>query len=95
MFEPFLDPWVRLTWLMLLVLWIAAATQGWLWLPLAALGLSGLAIQVWMAIRSAWIGVQDGQIGGLGAIAGALSFTQIGLTIVWIALIARSKRMPA
>jgi hypothetical protein len=46
-----------------------------------------------MGIGSAWIGVQDGQVGSRGALAGALSTTQICLTLVWIALIARSPRM--
>jgi hypothetical protein len=92
-FEPFLEPWAGLTWITQLALWIASAVRRWPWLALTAIGLSFVAIQVWMGIGSAWIGVQDGRVGGLGALAGTLSVTQICLTLVWIALIARSKRM--
>jgi hypothetical protein len=92
MFEPFLDPWVGLTWITQLVLWMAVATRRWPWLVLTAIGLCFLAIQVWMGIGSAWIGVHDGRVGSQGALVGALAGTQLCLTLVWIALIARSKR---
>lgn len=93
LFEPFLDPWVGLTWLTQLALWTASAVRRWPWLVLTAFGLCCVAIQVWMGVGSAWIGLQDGQVGGRGALAGALSITQICLTVLWIALIARSPRM--
>jgi hypothetical protein len=93
MFEPFLDPWIGLTWVTQLALWIASATRRWPWLVVTGIGLSCLAIQIWMGIGSAWIGIQDGQVGALGALAGGLSIAQVGLSLVWVALIARSKRM--
>lgn len=94
-FEPFIEPWAGLTWLTQLALWPASALRRWLWLVLTAIGFCCVAIQIWMGIGSAWIGIQDGQVGGLGALVGAISMTQICLTLVWIALIARSNRMPS
>ncbi len=94
-FEPFLDPWKGLTWITLPALWIASIARRWPWLPLTAIGLCFVVIQVWMVIGAAWNGLKDGQVGGLGALAGALSVTQIGLTLAWIVLIRRSKRMPS
>lgn len=94
-FEPFIEPWAGLTWIAVLALWIASVTRRWPWLPLTVIGLCCFAIQVWMAVGAAWLGLRDGHVGGLGALAGTLSVTQIGLTLVWIALIARSKRMPS
>jgi hypothetical protein len=93
-FEPFLDPWSGLTWMTVLALWIASATQGWAWRLAVGIGACLLAIQAWMLIPAAWIGAQDGQVGGPGGLAGALSSAQVGLAAVWIVLIVRSKRMP-
>jgi hypothetical protein len=55
--------------------------------------LAAVAIQTWIGLESAWIGISDGLVSPLGALMGALSIAQIGLTVVWILLIARSKRM--
>ena len=93
MFEPFLHPWDGLTWITQLVLWIAVFTRPWPWFPLVAIGVSAAAIQAWMGVGSAWIGVQDGQVSSLGALVGALSIAQLGLTLAWILLIVVSKRM--
>jgi hypothetical protein len=94
-FEPFIEPWAGLTWITQLTLWPASVVRRWPWLVLTAIGLCCVGLQVWMAIRSAWIGVQDGQVGGLGVLSGSLSLAQICLTLLWIALIARSTRMAA
>lgn len=91
--EPFLHPWTGLTWTTQVVLWLAMLIRPWPWIPLVAIGLSAVAIQVWIGIGSAWIGVQDGHVSPLGALMGALSIVQIGLTVAWILLIVRSKKM--
>ena len=95
MFEPFLHPWDGLTWISQLVLWLAVFNRTWSWIPLVAIGVAAAAIQAWMGVGSAWIGVQDGHVSSLGALMGALSIAQLGLTLTWIVLIARSKRMPS
>ena len=91
--EPFLHPWTGLTWTTQVVLWLAMLSRAWPWIPLVAIGLSAVAIQTWIGLESAWIGISDGLVSPLGALMGALSIAQIGLTVVWILLIARSKRM--
>ncbi len=93
MFEPFLHPWEGLTWITFGVLWPAFLFRRLFWIPLVAVAAGALAIQVWMGIGSAWIGVADGHISPLGALVGVLSVAQLSLTGAWILLIVVSKRM--
>jgi len=90
-FEPFLHPWEGLTWITQGVLWPAFLFRRWPWIPLVAVAVGAVAIQAWMGAGSAWVGVSDGQVSPLGALMGALSIAQLGLTVVWIVLLARSK----
>ncbi len=91
--EPFLHPWTGLTWTTQVVLWLAMLSRAWPWIPLVAIGLLAAAIQTWIGVESAWIGIIDGRISPWGALMGGLSMAQIGLTVAWILLIARSKKM--
>ena len=91
-FEPFLHPWEGLTWITQGVLWPAFLFRRWPWIPLVAVAVGAVAIQAWMGAGSAWVGVSDGQVSPLGALMGALSIAQLGLTFAWIVLLARSKR---
>ncbi|HEY4767867.1 MAG TPA: hypothetical protein VII26_02930 [Candidatus Limnocylindria bacterium] len=93
MFEPFLRPWEGLTWITQGVLWPAFLFRRWPWIPLVAVAVGAVAIQAWMGAGSAWVGVSDGEVSPLGAVMGALSIAQLGLTVVWMVLLARSKRV--
>lgn len=93
MFEPFLHPWEGLSWITQAVLWPAFLVRRWPWIPLVAVGVAAVAIQVWMGAGSAWIGVRDGDVSAQGALIGGLSIAQLGLTVAWMSLLALSKRM--
>jgi hypothetical protein len=77
-----------------LALWIASAVRFWGWRLMVVIGACFLAIQTWMLVPAARIGLEDGQVGTSGGLAGALSVTQVGLALIWIVLIARSRRAP-
>jgi hypothetical protein len=95
LFEAFLGPWEGLTWITQGVLWPAFLFRRWAWLPLVAVAAAAVAIQGWMGIGSAWTGIQDGTVSAQGALMGALSIAQLGLTSAWMSMLALSKRMPA
>jgi hypothetical protein len=92
-FEPFLHPWEGLTWVTQAVLWPAFFFRRWPWIPLVAVALLAAAIQSWMGVASASIGIRDGHLSAQGALIGMISIAQIGLTAAWISLLALSKRM--
>lgn len=84
--------WNTSTWAAQLFLWLATIVNDRGWRLLAALGSVAVAVQAFIGLESAWIGLRDGRISQMGAVVGVLSAGQIGLTVLWILLIWRLKR---
>jgi hypothetical protein len=93
--EPFVEPWTGLTWIGVVGLWLATLAVGRVRLPLVAIGIAAVLLQALTAVQSVSVGIGDGLLTPQGTLMAALSIAQIGLTLAWMILIARWKRMPA
>jgi hypothetical protein len=92
--EPFVEPWTGLTWIGIVALWLATLAVGRVRLPLVAIGIVAVLLQALTSVQSVWVGIGDGLLTPPGTLMTALSVVQIGLTLAWMILIARWKRMP-
>jgi len=93
--ESFVQAWSGLTWITLFALGLATLASARASRLLVTVAVAAMTFQGLAAINSVYVGLSDGVITQQGGLMAALSIAQIGLTWVWIVLIARSKRIPA
>ena len=93
--ESFVQAWSGLTWLTLFALGLATLASDRASRLLVTVAVAAMTFQGLAAINSVYVGLSDGVITPQGGLVATLSVAQIGLTWVWIVVIARSKRMPA
>jgi len=93
--ESFVQAWSGLTWITLFALGLATLASARPSRLLVTVAVAAMTFQGLAAINSVYVGLSDGVITQQGGLMAALSIAQIGLTWVWIVLIARSKRIPA
>jgi hypothetical protein len=93
--ESFLQAWSGLTWITLFALGLATLANARASRLLVTVAVAAMTFQGLAAINSVYVGLSDGVITQQGGLMAVLSIAQIGLTWVWIVLIARSKRIPA
>ena len=88
--ESFVQGWSGLTWLTLFALSIATLASDRASRLLITVAVAAMTIQGLTAMNSVYVGLSDGVITPQGGLVAALSIAQIGLTWVWIVLIAQS-----
>ena len=93
--ESFVQAWSGLTWITLFALGLATLANDRASRLLVTVAVAAMTFQGLAALNTVQVGLSDGVITGQGGLVAALSIAQIGLTWVWIVLIARSKRIPA
>jgi len=90
--ESFVQAWSGLTWITLLALGLATLASARASRLLVTVAVAAMTFQGLAALNTVQVGLSDGVITGQGGLVAALSIVQIGLTWVWIVLIAQSKR---
>ena len=88
--ESFVQGWSGLTWLTLFALSLATLASDRASRLLITVAVAAMTIQGLTAMNSVYVGLSDGVITPQGGLVAALSIAQIGLTWVWIVLIAQS-----
>ena len=93
--ESFVQAWSGLTWITLFALGLATLANDRASRLLVTVAVAAMTFQGLAALNTVQVGLSDGVITGQGGLVAALSIAQIGLTWVWIVLIAQSKRIRA
>lgn len=93
--ESFVQAWSGLTWTTLFTLGLATLASDRASRLLVTVAVAAMTFQGLAAVNSVYVGLSDGVITPQGGLVAALSIAQIGLTWVWIVLIAQSKRIRA
>jgi hypothetical protein len=93
--ESFVQAWSGLTWITLFALGLATLANARASRLLVTVAVAAMTFQGLAALKTVQVGLSDGVITPQGGLVAALSIAQIGLTWVWIVLIAQSKRIPA
>jgi hypothetical protein len=93
--ESFVQAWSGLTWTTLFTLALATLASDRASRLLVTFAVAAMTFQGLAAVKSVYVGLSVGVITPQGGLVAALSIAQIGLTWVWIVLIAQSKRIRA
>jgi len=93
--ESFIQAWSGLTWLTLFALGLATLASDRASRLLVTVAVAAMTFQGLAAVNSVYVGLSDGVITPQGGLVAGLSVAQIGLTWVWIVLIARSSASSA